>query len=66
MSGKEQLARELHKHVIKKLLKRQVYARFKDNTSAADLAETEYMSWENENITYLLCVMDPFAKYTNF
>ena len=44
MSGKEQLARELHKHVIKKLLKRQVYARFKDNTSATDLAETEYMS----------------------
>ena len=35
----EQLSEELHKLVIKKFKRRKVYARFKDNIWAADLAE---------------------------
>ena len=39
LSINEQLAEELHKSVIKKLKRRKVYARFKDNIPAADLVE---------------------------
>ena len=41
ISVNEQLAEELHKPVIKKIKRRKVYARFKDNIWAADLAEME-------------------------
>ena len=39
VSVNEQLAEELHKPVIKKFKRRKVYARFKNNIWAADLAE---------------------------
>ena len=39
VSVNEQLAEELDKPVIKKLKKRRVYARFKENFWAVDLAE---------------------------
>ena len=39
VSVNEQLADELHESVIKKFKRRKVYARFKDNIWAADLAE---------------------------
>ena len=45
----EQLAKELNKLVIKKF-KKKVYARFKDNICAADLAEIESLSSKNKNI----------------
>ena len=41
VSENEQLAEELHKIVIKKIRRRKVYGRFKDNMWAADLAEME-------------------------
>ena len=41
ISVNEKLAEELRKPVIKKFKRREVYARFKDNISAADLAEME-------------------------
>ena len=42
----EVLAQELHKPVIKKFNKREVYSKFKDNIWAADLAETgSLFSW---------------------
>ena len=44
MSVNEQLAEELHKPVIKKFKRRKVYARFKDNIWASDLAEMESLS----------------------
>ena len=50
VSVSEQLAEELHKPVIKKFKRRKVYARFKDNIWAADLAEMESLSWESKNI----------------
>ena len=55
ISENEQLAEELHKPVIKKFKRRKVYARFKDNTWAADLAEIGSLSSKNKNVKYLLC-----------
>ena len=50
VSVKEQLAEELLKRVIKKLKRRKVYARFKDNIWAADLDEMETFSSKNKNV----------------
>ena len=58
----EQLAKELHKPVIKKFEKK-VYAKLKDNIWAADLAEMKSFSSKNKNVEYLLCVIDIFTKY---
>ena len=63
ISVDEQLAEELHKPVIKKFKIRKVYARFKDNIWAADLAEMEPLSSKNKHVKYLLCVIDVFTKY---
>ena len=49
----EQLAEELHKPVIKKFKRRKVYARFKDNIWASDLAEIGSLSSKNKNVKYL-------------
>ena len=62
MSVNESLAEELHKPVIKKFKRWEVYARFKDNTWASDLAEMESLSFRNKNVKYLLCVIDVFTK----
>ena len=63
ISVNEQLAQVLHKSVIKKLKKRKVYARFKDNIWAADLAEMESLSSKNKNVKCLLSVTGAFTKY---
>ena len=70
MSVNEQLAKELHKPVAKKFKKkkrkkkkRKVYVKFKDNIWAADLAETGSLSSKDQNVRYLLCVIDVFTKY---
>ena len=63
-SVNEQLAAQLHKPVTKKFKRRKVYARFKDNICATDLAETELLSSKNKNVKYLLCVIHVFTKYT--
>ena len=55
ISVKEQLAEELHKPVTKKFKRRKVYARFKSNIWATDLAEMESLSSKNKNVKYLLC-----------
>ena len=52
-SVNEQLAELLHKPVTKKLNRRKVYARFKDNIWAADLAEIEQLSSKNKNVKCL-------------
>ena len=39
-----QLAKELHKPIIRKLKKRKVYYRFKDNILGADLADMQLIS----------------------
>ena len=64
MRVNEQLVEELHKPVTKKFKRRKVYAIFKDNIWAADLAEMGSLSCKNKNIKHLLRVTDVFNKYT--
>ena len=62
-SVNEELAQELHKSVIKTFKRRKVYARFKDNIWAVDLAEMGSLSSKNQGVQYLLHVIDVFTKY---
>ena len=59
----EVIAQEFHKPVIQNFKSRKVYARFKDNIWAVDLAEIGSLSSKNHGINYLLCVIDVFTKY---
>ena len=65
ISVNEQLAEKLHKSVTKKFKRRKLYARFKHNIWAADLAEMESLSLKNKNVKYLLCVTVFFPKYAS-
>ena len=60
----EKLAKELHEQVTKKLKRRKVCARFKDNICAADLTEMRSLSSKNRNVKYLLRIIVVFTKYT--
>ena len=62
-SVNEELAQELHKPVIKKFKRMKVYARFKDNILAEDLAKLGSLSSTNQDVKDLLCVIDVFTKY---
>ena len=57
------LAQELLKPLIKKFKSRKVYARFKNNICATDLAEMGSLFSKNWDVRYLLCVIDAFTKY---
>ena len=46
------LTQELHKLVIKRIQKSKVYARFKDNILAADLAEMGSLSSKSQGVKY--------------
>ena len=59
----EQLAKELHKPIIRKFKKRKVYSGFKDNIWGADLADMQLISKFNKGFRFLLCVIDIFGKY---
>ena len=58
-----QLAKELHKPIIRKFEKRTVYSRFKDNIWGFDLADMQLISKFNKGFRFLLCVIDIFSKY---
>ena len=58
----EELAQELHKPAIKKFKIRRVYLRYK-NIWAADLAKMGSLSFKNQGVKYLLCVIDIFTRY---
>ena len=60
----EQLAKELHKPIIRKFKKRKVYSRFKDNIWGADLADMQLISKFNKEFRFSLCVIDIFSKCT--
>ena len=51
-----QLAKELHKAIIRKFWKRKVY-------SGADLADMQLIIKFNKGFRFLLCVIDIFRKY---
>ena len=60
----EQLAEELHKPIIRKFKKGEVYSAFKDNVWAADLADMQLISKFNKGFRCLLCVIYIYSKYT--
>ena len=57
MSNKE-LAKELHKPIIRTFQKRKVYSSFMDNIWGADLADMQLTSKFTTGIHILLCVID--------
>ena len=57
------LADELHKPIINKFNKRNVYSQFKDNTWGVDLADMQSLSRKNKGIKYLMCAIDLYSKY---
>ena len=57
------LAKEVHKPIIRKFNKRTVYSGFKDNIWGADLADMQLISKFNKGFRFLLCVIDIFSKY---
>ena len=59
----KQLAEELHKPIIRKFKKENVYSAFKDNIWAADLADIQLISKFNKGFRFLLCVIDIYSKY---
>ena len=59
----EQLADELHKPIIRKVLTRKVYLAFKGNIWGVDLAGMQLLSKYNKGIRFLLCVTYIFSKY---
>ena len=58
-----QLAKKLHKPIIRKFRKRKVYSGFRDNIWSADLADMQLISKFNKGFKFLLCVIDIFSKY---
>ena len=63
MPQNEQLPEELHKPIIRKLKKREIYSMFKYNICGADLADMQLISKFNKGFRFLLCVIDIFSKY---
>ena len=58
----QQLAKELHKLIIKKFEKRKVYLSFKDSIWHADLANMQLISKFNKETRFLLGVIDIYSK----
>ena len=59
----KQLAKELHKPIIRKFKKGKVHAAFKGYISGANLAYMQLISKYNKGVRFLLCVIDIFSKY---
>ena len=59
----EQLAKELHKPIIRNFKKRTVNLGSKDYIWGADLADMQLISKFNKGFRFLLCVIDIFSKY---
>ena len=59
----QQLAKELHKPIIRRFKKRKAYFPFKDNIWGADLADIQLISKFNKGFRSLLCVIDIFSKF---
>ena len=57
------LANELHKPIIRKFEKMNVYFSFRANIWGVDLAHMELLSKFNKGFRFLLCVIDIFSKY---
>ena len=58
-----QLANELHKPIIRKFKKREVYSSFRENVWDVYLADMQSLSKYNKWNKYLLCAIYLFSKY---
>ena len=58
-----QLAKELHRPIIRKFEKRKVYSSFKDIIWSADLVDMQLLSKFNKGFRFLLCIIDTYSKY---
>ena len=58
----EQLAKELHRPIVRNFKKRTVCSGFRDNIWGADLADMQLISKFNKGFRFLLCVIDIFSK----
>ena len=63
LKSSKQLAKELHKKIIRNFKKTAVCSGFKDNICGADLADMQLISKFNKGFRFLLCVIDIFSKY---
>ena len=61
VSVNENLAEKLHKPVTKKIKRRKVYVRFKENIWTADLTEMGSLPSNNKKVRYSLCAIDVFT-----
>ena len=51
----QQLAGELHKPIIEKVKKQEVYSSFKENICGPDLADMQLISKYNKGLKYIVC-----------
>ena len=58
-----QLTNEIHKPIIRRFKKRNVYSSFRDNIWGVHLADMQLLSKYNKGIKYLLHAIDLFSKY---
>ena len=59
----KELAEELQKPVVGKIVLRKANAPFIDNICGADIAEMQLISKFDKGIPFLLCAIDSFSKY---
>ena len=62
MKWTDELAEELHKPAVKHFVKRKVVVNRLDQIWAADLVDMQSFAKENDNVKFLLCVIDIFSK----
>ena len=63
MKWTDQLANELHRPAVRRFPKRRVDVRGIDKIWAADLVDMQAFAKDNDEVKYLLCVIDLFSKY---
>ena len=59
----QQLAKELHKPIIRNFKKRKVHSSFIDNIWGADLVDNQLISKFDKGIRFLLCLIAIYSKY---
>ena len=58
-----QFSNKLHRLIIRKFKRREIYQSFRDNIWGVDLADMQSLSKYNKEIKYLMCAIDLFSKY---
>ena len=64
LESNDELAKELHKPIIRKYKRKTVYSGSEDNIRGADLAHMQLISKFNKGFRFLLCVNDICSKYS--